>query len=228
MSLERTGRSWSNAIAMISYLLFDLDNTLYPESSPLGAEIERRINGYAARYLGVSEQEADRLRQTEKMAYGTTMRWLSERHGMSDVEDYIEAVHPENVGDFIEKNRGLKALLESIPLPKSILTNSPPIHAHRILRYLDIEDCFEHVFDLAFSSYRGKPHPETYRSALAAIGKRAEEVAFIDDIPGYLSGFKALGGVAVLIDETGSKHVDDPEIKVVGDLSELPRLLASL
>ena len=66
---------------MISYRLVDLDNPLYPEASALGAELSRRINQYAAEYLGVSEQEALRLRRTEARNYGTTMRWLVEEHG---------------------------------------------------------------------------------------------------------------------------------------------------
>lgn len=213
---------------MISYILFDLDNTLYPESSALGAELSRRINKYAADYLGVSEEEALRLRRTETKQYGTTMRWLVERHGLTDLEDYFKTVHPPNVGDFIPKNDALKGFLDSLPLPKSILTNSPAIHAHRVLEHLEIQDCFEHVFDLNYSSYRGKPHRTTYESVLEAIGKEAPEVMLVDDVPSYLMGFREVGGMAVLLDEGGTKGVEDPQIRIVRSLSEIPRLLESV
>lgn len=210
---------------MISYILFDLDNTLYPESSLLGAELGRRINKYAAEYIGISEEEALRLRRTEMKEYGTTMRWLVQRYGLSDLRHYIETVHPENVEDFIAKDAGLKGFLDSLPVPKSILTNSPTSHARRVLRHLEIEECFEHVFDLDYSSFRGKPHRETYESVLEAIGKRAQEVMFVDDVPSYLMGFRRLGGVAVLVDETGTKTIDDPDIPIVRKVTEITRLL---
>jgi len=212
---------------MISYILFDLDNTLYPESSLLGAELSRRINKYAADFIGVSEEEALRLRESEKKQYGTTMRWLVQRYGLSDLHHYIESVHPANVGDFIPKDGELRVFLDSLPVPKSILTNSPASHARRVLRYLEIEDCFEHVFDLDYSSFRGKPHRETYESVLSAIDRRAPEVMFVDDVPSYLTGFRALGGMAVLVDEEGTKELDDPEIRVVRHVGEIVELLRS-
>lgn len=210
---------------MIRYILFDLDNTLYPESSALGSELSRRINLYAANYLGVSEDEALKLRRSESKNYGTTMRWLAQCHGLTDLEGYIESVHPENVGDYIEKDEELKAFLGSLPLPASILTNSPASHAHRVLEYLEIEDCFEHVFDLNYSSFRGKPHRATYEKVLQEIGHRASEVMFVDDVPTYLLGYREIGGVAVLIDESGSKHIEDPAVKRVHKVTEILPLL---
>lgn len=210
---------------MISYILFDLDNTLYPESSPLGRELSRRINKYAADYIGVSEEEALRLRRSETKQYGTTMRWLAQRYGLTDLNHYIESVHPENVGDFIEKDEVLKHFLHRLKLPKSILTNSPGSHARRVLQYLEIEDCFESVFDLNYSSYRGKPHRETYEAVLTAINRSASEVMFVDDVPSYLMGYRELGGVAVLVDEMGTKTIDDPEVRVVRKVTEIAGLL---
>ncbi len=210
---------------MIRYILFDLDNTLYPESSALGSELSRRINHYAAGYLGVSEDEALELRRSESKSYGTTMRWLAECHGLTDLEGYIESVHPENVGDYIEKDDELKTFLSSLPVPASILTNSPASHAHRVLEYLEIEDCFEHVFDLNYSSFRGKPHRETYERVLREIGHRPSEVMFVDDVLTYLLGYRELGGFAVLVDESGTKRIEDPAIKKVRKVTEILPLL---
>lgn len=210
---------------MITYVLFDLDNTLYPESSPLGTELSRRINKYAADFIGVSEEEAQGLRRVETKRYGTTMRWLAQRYGLTDLQHYIETVHPENVGDFIQKDPALKEFLGKLGLPKSILTNSPASHAHRVLEYLEIEDCFESVFDLDYSSFRGKPHRETYESVLASIDKPASEVMFVDDVPSYLMGYREIGGVAVLVDEMGNKSIDDPEVRVVRKVTDILNFL---
>ncbi|HUX21753.1 MAG TPA: HAD-IA family hydrolase [Spirochaetia bacterium] len=210
---------------MISYILFDLDNTLYPESSPLGRELSRRINKYAADFIGVSEEEALRLRRAETKQYGTTMRWLAQQYGLTDLNHYIESVHPLNVGDFIQKDEELKLFLHGLTLPMSVLTNSPASHARRVLEYLEIEDCFERVFDLNYSSFRGKPHRETYESVLAAIDRSPAEAMFVDDVPSYLLGYREIGGVAVLVDETGTKIMDDPEVLRVRKVTEIARLL---
>lgn len=213
---------------MISYILFDLDNTLYPESSPLGPELSRRINAYAAEYLGVSLEEAERLRQSEMRPYGTTMRWLMIRYGLSDLNDYIERIHPEDVAPFIPRDARLPELLDSIAQPKSILTNSSRSHAGRVLRHLGIEDRFEHVFDLGYSNFRGKPHRETYEQVLDSIGRRPHEVLFVDDIPDYIRGFTDIGGRAVLVDEMDRHTGELPGLPSIHTLFELPPLIASL
>lgn len=213
---------------MISYILFDLDNTLYPESSPLGPELARRINAYAANYLGVSLEEAERLRQTEMRPYGTTMRWLMVRHGMTDINDYIESIHPEDIASYISKDPRLPALLDSIAQPKSVLTNSSKNHATRVLRHLGIEERFEHLFDLSYSNFRGKPHRETYEQVLDSIARDPKEVLFVDDVPDYIRGFAEIGGKAVLIDEMDRRAGELKGIPSIRTLFELPPLIAEL
>ena len=44
--------------------VFDLDNTLYPASCRLFAQVEVRIRDYVARYLGVDAEAAFRLQKT--------------------------------------------------------------------------------------------------------------------------------------------------------------------
>ena len=213
---------------MIEYLLFDLDNTLYPESSAMGPELTRRMNLYVAEYLGVSVEEAKRLRRSDMRTYGTTMRWLIQRHGLTDINDYIDKIHPEDVTQLVTASAELPRILDSIKIPKSILTNSPAAHAHRVLRHLGVEDRFEHVFDLSYSNYQGKPHKETYEQVLSAIGHPAPEVLFIDDIPDYLRPFDELGGKIVLVDEMGKRSSELEGRPSIRSLAELPALLATI
>jgi putative hydrolase of the HAD superfamily len=72
----------------IRALLFDLDNTLYPSSAPMGGEISRRITAYVQKFMGVDWEEASRLRRHGFARYGTTLKWLETEEGFSDIDDY--------------------------------------------------------------------------------------------------------------------------------------------
>ena len=48
------------SFAHVRAWVFDLDNTLYPPSARLFAQMQPRITAFVARSLGVSEAEADR------------------------------------------------------------------------------------------------------------------------------------------------------------------------
>ena len=209
---------------MIQAILFDLDNTLYPASSGLDREIDRRMTVFTARYLGIPEKEAHVLRKTDARLYGTTLQWLREAYGFHDIEDYILEVHPQNVSSFLSYNPKLAGMLSQLPYPKAILTNSPIEHAERVLECLKVRSYFDVVLDIRFNQFRGKPYPEAYRRAINMLGAPPiEEVLFVDDLPPYLTAFKALGGQPLLVDEEG-KHTDVgiPSIPTVLDL---PRYL---
>jgi putative hydrolase of the HAD superfamily len=204
---------------MISYLLFDLDNTLYPASCGLDREIGRRMTAFVSEYLGISLKEARALRNSDAIRFGTTLQWLRQEYGFHDIEGYFDAVHPEDVNSFIEYDPGLVAMLESIPLPKGILTNSPMEHARRVMDRLEIERFFPNVFDIRFNKYRGKPYKEVYQKVLAAVGKEIDEVLFIDDLPHYIAAFRELGGRGLLVDETGAHgNTDLPSIRRISEL----------
>ncbi|NLG84782.1 MAG: hypothetical protein GX493_09315 [Firmicutes bacterium] len=57
------------------YLLFDLDNTLYPEESGLLAHLDRRIEEFLVHNLGLEKKaSAAALRETYRQKYGITLR----------------------------------------------------------------------------------------------------------------------------------------------------------
>ncbi|MFQ3621450.1 MAG: HAD-IA family hydrolase [Spirochaetales bacterium] len=210
---------------MIQAILFDLDNTLYPASSGLDREIDRRMTVFTARYLGIPEKLAHALRKSDAKTYGTTLLWLRKVYGFHDIEEYIKEVHPLNVEDFISYDPRLETLLKSLPYPKAILTNSPIEHAERVLKCLKIGSYFDAVFDIRSNRFKGKPYPEAYVRAVNFFGKKIEDVLFVDDLPNYLQAFQHLGGKGVLIDEEGiHKDMGIPSIPSVLDL---PRYLHS-
>ena len=202
----------------LRYLLLDLDKTVYPASSTLGREIDDRMTGYVARALGVSTEEAHEMRTVNFPRFGSTIRWLMEAHGLEDPEAFLLPTHPEDVAPFLVPDAGVRAALEAIPLPKSILTNAISEHAERVLAFYGIRDLFERVFDLRFNGYRGKPDPEAYRRTLAALGRAPAEVLFVDDYPVYLEPFRAMGGQVLLVSPNGRNH----GLPRIGSIQDLP------
>jgi putative hydrolase of the HAD superfamily len=186
---------------MIRYIVFDLDNTLYPSSLGLDEEMVERIGRFVAQYLGLSDEKARALRSERSSQYGTTLEWLIAEKGLDDIEAYYAAVHPDGEEARLEPDPKLRAFLERLPVPAAILTNAPMEHAERVLRKLDLEGLFSHIFDIRWNGLKGKPAESAFKRVLQALGMKSDEVLFIDDLPSYVEGFVRLGGHGVLLDE---------------------------
>lgn len=210
---------------MIDALMFDLDNTLYSESVGLELKVLERINAYVARYLGLPLREAVPIRREGSKRYGTTLEWLVAEKGLSDVEAYFDWIHPVDETNVLGPDPWLESFLDSLPYPKIILTNSPMEHAIRILDTLGVGRCFERVYDIRHNNLVGKPHPESYRKALAESGFRLETTLFVDDLPKYIKGYVEIGGRAVLKDE--GDRFGDLGYERIRSLAELKPLLDS-
>ncbi len=210
---------------MLRHLLLDLDNTLYPENLSMERDILERMNAFIAQFLGVPPPEARELRHQRVRQYGTTLEWLMAEEGLTDTEAYFAMVHPEGEEYCIEASPDLARVLDSIDLPKAVLTNSPMEHAERVLAKLGIADRFDAVYDIRFNGLRGKPYAAAYRRACSTWGAKVEETLFIDDLPKYVKGFLEIGGASVLLDESG-RHADSG-LRHIHSLAELPDLIAA-
>ncbi len=208
---------------MIGYILFDLDNTLYPSSLGLEQEMSQRIQEFTARHLGVPMEEARRRRHACTDRFGTTLEWLMAEEGLTDVETYYAAVHPDGEEERLAPDPKTRTFIQSLPVPVAVLTNSPLEHALRVLRKLDMEDLFTHIFDIRWNGLKGKPQEAAFRNALNEIGKDPQEVLFVDDFPSYVEGFVRLGGKGVLLDEENI-HTTYPHPRIRA-LPELTRFL---
>jgi pyrimidine 5'-nucleotidase len=210
---------------MVRYIIFDLDNTLYSSRYSLEENVLRRMGEFAGAFLGTSPEEAWRMRRERKDAYTSIVGWLRAEKGLTDVEAYLSAVYPENEAENLPVNPdpGLRAFLESIPVPKAVLTNSPRRHVDRIFGKLGFEDLFTHIFDIEQTNFKGKPDKEVYMRALARLGTEAGETLFIDDNPLYADSFCALGGRGLLLDE--NNRCGDYPGQRIQNLRELTRYL---
>ncbi|OHE57460.1 MAG: pyrimidine 5'-nucleotidase [Treponema sp. RIFOXYC1_FULL_61_9] len=208
---------------MIRYVLFDLDNTLYPSDSGMEEDAMQRIGDFVARHLGVSFEEGRTRRNARIDGYGTTLEWLIAEQGLEDVEGYYAVVHPDGEEEGLSPDPALRSFLESLPVKASVLTNAPLEHAERVLRKLDLEGVFEHIFDIRWNGLRGKPAESAFRKVLSAIGSSPEETLFVDDAPSYVEGYLRIGGAGVLLDEL-DRH---PRTKIprIRSITEISRFL---
>ena len=190
---------------MIKHLILDLDNTLYSARYGLEKEVSRRIEVFLSGTLGLSRDESEDTHRSliREQGYGTTIEWLMAEKGFTDIDGYYAAIYPENEGEVLQSDPSLREFLESIPLPKAILTNAPQIHADNILDRLGIKDVFQYIFDIRLNNYRGKPHREAFSLALQKMGAQPGSTLFVDDYPEFVAGFVKFGGKAVLMDEFG-------------------------
>jgi putative hydrolase of the HAD superfamily len=208
---------------MIRYVLFDLDNTLYPSDAGMEEDTIRRIAEYSASYLGVAAEQALKLRKERMHLYGTTLEWLMAERGLTDVDAYYAYIHPDGEEENLVPDPAVRDFIAKLPVPASVLTNAPMEHAERVLKKLELEGLFEHVFDIRWNNLKGKPAESAFRGVLSAVGSEPEETLFVDDLPQYLEGFIRIGGFGVLIDDF-DRHAASPYPRV-RSIPELGRFL---
>ncbi|XP_050368746.1 uncharacterized protein LOC126786836 [Argentina anserina] len=126
-------------------LLFDLDDTLYPPSSGISAQITKNIREYMCDKLGMEESTVPELCLSLYKDYGTTMAGLKAQGYKFEYDDFHGFVHGRLPYNLLKPDHVLRGLLLSLPVRKVIFTNSDKNHAATVLKRLGIEDCFESI-----------------------------------------------------------------------------------
>jgi putative hydrolase of the HAD superfamily len=214
----------------LRYILFDLDETLYPTRSGLMARIGRLMGRYMEERLGMSPAEVPSLRRHYYHTYGTTMRGLQIHHGI-DPEDYLAYVHDLPLEDYIGPNDTLDGVLAEIAIEKAVFTNASKEHARRVLKVLGIERHFNRVIDVRDLGYIGKPDPKAYRRALEILGAGGDECLLVDDNVRNLEPAKKLGMITVLVsnENTELRQVQPEHADfVIGEVAEIGEVVRSL
>jgi len=109
-------------------IFFDLDDTLYPNSTGLWKAIKERMNIYMRDRMDIPEEQVSQLREQYFKMYGTTLRGLQERHHV-DVEDFLAFVHDLPLKDYLTPNPTQREIIalnrsRSLPLPGVKLRHS--------------------------------------------------------------------------------------------------------
>jgi putative hydrolase of the HAD superfamily len=209
---------------MLKYILFDLDNTLYPKSLGIFDLVIERIRNYMEVRMGFDRELARSLRQEYLRKYGSTMRGLMIHYNLN-ADDFLEYVHDVGVEKRLSPDPDLEGLLKSITAEKGIFTSGHKPHAQRVLRCLGVERHFPQIFDILFTRCIPKPNPEPYRQVLDHLCLQGRECMMIEDMPANLKPAKDLGMITVLVGPgmEGVDEVVDHTIENILGLREILR-----
>ena len=190
------------------YILFDLDETLYPKEAGLMDVIGERISLYMAHNVGIPVDDVAFKKRDYYQKYGTALRGLMEEFRV-DPDDYLYFVHDVNPRDFFGTSPPLNHMLHEIPLRKVVFTNADVPHSERVLDTLQVRSHFETIIDIHAINFKSKPDPWAYRRALEILNVSGESCIMVDDKPRNLIPAKDLGMTTILVGgENGSIAVD--------------------
>ena len=179
-------------------IFFDLDDTLYPASTGLWYAIKERMNIYMRDHMGFDPAEIPSLREKYYLQYGTTLRGLQANHDI-DVADYLAFVHDLPLGEYIRPNPTLCNVIASLGTRNLVFTNADAAHARRVLKALELGDCFESIVDVNAVAPYCKPMPESFQIAMQMAGESdPKRCVMIDDLPRTTQAAREAGWYSIL------------------------------
>lgn len=177
--------------------VFDLDNTLYPASCNLFAQVDVRIGQYIETLLDLDPIEARRVQKTYFRENGTTLRGLMDNHQI-DPADFLDHVHAIDYSPVPPSPR-LDQVLSDLNGRKLIFTNGSVRHAENVMERLGVAHHFADIFDIVAADYQPKPEPEPYRELIRRYGLTAASTVLFEDIARNLAPAAALGMTTVWV-----------------------------
>lgn len=180
-----------DAFDHVDVWVFDLDNTLYPPHARLFDQIEVRMTDYVANSLGVSRDEADRLRKHYWAEYGTTLAGLMEVHGV-DPGPYLTHVHDISFHP-LEPDAELAAHISALPGRRIIYTNGTEPYARQVIEARGLSGLFDAVYGVEHAGFHPKPRREAFEAVFALDGLDTEKAAMFEDDPRNLAAPHAMG-----------------------------------
>ncbi|MCK5916518.1 MAG: pyrimidine 5'-nucleotidase [Deltaproteobacteria bacterium] len=210
------------------FILFDLDNTLYPRSCGLFDHIDRLINRFLEEVVNIPVDEVDLRRRSYLDAHGTTLNGLIIHHKI-DPHDYLDFVHDVPLGDYLKPDAKLKTMLSELPEKKYIFSNASNEHCQKVLDYLGLQDSFIAIYDINYFDFRPKPEIAVYRELLEDIEAQAKDGVMIDDMAVNLMPAEALGMATILFDPpTANSSQLPPGGQRLSSLMDLPQMLEAV
>ncbi len=205
--------------------VFDLDNTLYPATSAMWAEIDDRITLFMMRLFGLDAISLRALQKHYYLRYGTTLRGLMTEHGV-DAHAYLSYVHDID-RSLIAHNHSLAEAIAALPGRKLILTNGSRDHAIKTATRIGIDHLFEDIFDIIAADFIAKPDVGNYDRFFDQLKVDPTRAALFEDLPRNLVVPHARGMTTVLVLPGGGEEVeretweiargDEPHVDFVTD-----------
>lgn len=223
----------------IHCILFDLDDTLYRVET-VAKIVRSNIERYMVEELNIPQANVSFMTNDLYVKYGTTMAGLVAAGYQLDFQHWHDRVHGTlDYSKLLTADKHLRDILQSINLPKYILTNADAKHTEACLEKLGIADCFEGTYCFETIMAKShiltgcplkhpvlcKPNPQVYELVLKDLKLPAESVMFFDDSIRNVSSAHDCGITSVLVGkDTPTPGAD----MVIPSLLQLPSLLPEL
>jgi putative hydrolase of the HAD superfamily len=211
---------------MISTILFDLDDTLYPRQAGIMNQIRTLMLRYIQTRFNLSPEEADSLRQRYFQTYGTTMRGLQVHHHI-DPDEFLHYVHDIPLDQYLQPNPELDGVLASLPQEKVIFTNASREHAEGVLAVLGVRHHFVQIVDVRDMDYESKPQAVAYRRICEMLGVQPRACLLVEDNVRNLTPAKALGMTTVLVGD-GSQAASDSVDYALHRIEDIQQVLVQI
>ena len=197
--------------------IFDLDNTLYPASCDLFAQVDHRMGAFIAKTLCVPYEHARHLQKAYYRQFGTTLSGLMQVHKLKP-EPFLDYVHDIDLSALPELPE-LAARIESLPGRKLIFTNGSRRHAENVAEKIGVLHLFEDICDIAALQFVPKPEHSAFERMVRLHDVDAPAAAMFEDMPHNLESPHILGMTTIFVH---SDYVDHPAQLKVREWRQLP------
>jgi len=203
---------------MVKHLLFDCDGVLI-DTEIVAAEV---VSGWL-QSIGVKIDIETFIREYTGKTFTDIIQILQVKGEISATLDLTEAV--PKLDAIIRDNQrpidGVWDMLNSLTIPRSVVSNSAKDYVELALTKLSITDHFEGRVFSADMVKKGKPSPEVYLFALKTLSLSAENVLVIEDsvagvtsaaaaglnVIGFLGGSHVRDGLGDVLAKAGAKQL---------------------
>jgi beta-phosphoglucomutase family hydrolase len=206
-------------------VLFDLDGVVIDTT-----ELHYRVWEEFARERGIALTSGQLLATNGRPARETIRKWL----GTGPSEQEVDAITAEREVTFhhmletapVSAVAGVEAFVAGLRargVAVAVATSAVPANAELSLRRVGMAGAFGAVITAGDVAH-GKPHPEVYLKAAAAVGVAARDCVVVEDSVSGLRAAKAAGARCVALTTTFPREVlaaESPDW-LVADFRDLP------
>ena len=179
------------------FWLFDLDNTLYPASNGLMADVSLRMTEFVSNKLSIPKDAALTEQKELYRKFGTTLSGLMKKYKV-DPYDFLDFVHQVDYS-LVQPDPRLARLLENFPGRKLVYTNASANHAEQVLKRLQVSDHFEGIYDIVAAEWQPKPIQKSYQTLIDKYNINPKSAVMIEDIAINLQPAALMGMTTVWI-----------------------------
>ena len=177
--------------------VFDLDNTLYPNTSNLFAQVDKKMTEFIMEHLNLDFEPARKLQKEYYANHGTTLSGLMKHHNVKP-NHFMDSVHAIDYSP-IKRCDVLINALNNMNVKKYVLTNGTKNHAVCVLKRLGLEGAFDGLFGIEDCNFIPKPEAKTYEIFMDKFNVVADKSVFVEDMAKNLSVPKDMGFKTVYV-----------------------------